>query len=61
MTTKPAIRMSSGRHGHKEFEEHAWFKGEVDWELLGKRQLQPPWYPPIASPTDQVCFKKEKS
>lgn len=61
MTHKPAIRMSSGRRGHKEFEAHAWFQSEVDWALLEKCQLQPPWYPPIANATDQVCFKKEKS
>ena len=56
---KPAIRMGSGRRQHKEFEEHQWFKGVVDWGLLAKRQLQPPWYPPIQGATDQACFKKD--
>jgi len=57
---KPVIRMGSGRRAHKDFEDHHWFSGVVDWQLLARRQLQPPWYPPLQSPTDQVCFKRDK-
>jgi hypothetical protein len=55
---KPAIRMGSGRRAHKEFEEHLWFSGVVDWNLLNLRQITPPWFPPIQDATDQVCFGK---
>jgi hypothetical protein len=56
---KPVTRLGSGRRAHKEYEEHLWFAGAVDWSLLARRQLQPPWYPPLKSATDQACFKKE--
>jgi serine/threonine protein kinase/CRP-like cAMP-binding protein len=56
LTGKPAIRMGSGRRANKEFEEHPWFLGVVDWHLLNIRQIRPPWFPPIQNPTDQICF-----
>jgi len=59
LTSKPAIRMGSGRRAHKEFEEHKWFQGVVDWVQLSRKQLQPPWYPPIEDATDKACFQKE--
>lgn len=58
---KPAIRMGNGRKAHKEFEDHLWFAGVVDWNLLNLRQITPPWYPPIESSIDQVCFGKAAS
>jgi len=61
LTGKPAIRMASGRRANKEFEEHLWFAGVVDWHLLNIRQIRPPWFPPIQNPTDQVCFGKVAS
>jgi len=57
---KPVTRLGSGRRAHKEYEEHLWFAGAVDWGLLARRQLQPPWYPPLKNTTDQACFKKDK-
>ncbi len=56
---KPVVRMGSGRRSHKEFEEHYWFNGSVDWFMLSRRELQPPWYPPITSSTDLVCFNED--
>jgi len=43
---KAVFRMGCGRRGNKEFEEHKWFRGEMDWVAMNLRQMRPPWTPP---------------
>jgi len=43
---KAVFRMGCGRRGNKEFEEHKWFRGEMDWVAMNLRQMRAPWVPP---------------
>mmetsp|Transcript_39656 Transcript_39656/g.51136 ORF Transcript_39656/g.51136 Transcript_39656/m.51136 type:complete len:1011 (-) Transcript_39656:146-3178(-) len=43
---KAVFRMGCGRRGNKEFEDHKWFREEMDWVAMNLRQMRPPWTPP---------------
>jgi hypothetical protein len=34
---------------------HVWFKG-VDWNIIARKEIPPPWIPEISSPTDASNF-----
>jgi hypothetical protein len=58
LTKKPAMRLGGGRKRHKEFEEHGWFEGAVDWHAMNLRKVKAPWIPPLKDQTDTSCFDK---
>lgn len=47
-----------GNDGGESIMAHPWF-GEIDWELLGLKQIQPPFVPSFSSPTDSKYFSDD--
>lgn len=38
-------------NGANDIKQHVWFKG-VDWSMVSKKKIQPPWVPELSSSTD---------
>lgn len=58
LTKKAAMRLGGGRKRHKEFEEHGWFEGCVDWHAMNLKQVSPPWVPTLKDQMDTSYFYK---
>ncbi len=35
--------------------EHVWFRG-VDWNVVGRKEIPPPWIPEVNSDVDTTFF-----
>jgi protein kinase X len=46
-----SLRMGCSPAGPEEIKNHKWFRG-VDWQMVLKRQVPPPWTPKIKNQSD---------
>jgi hypothetical protein len=51
LTRDPDKRLGSGSDGSEAVKNHPFFKG-IDWDKLYNKELEPPFVPKVASPTD---------
>jgi serine/threonine protein kinase len=49
LTADLTKRYGNLRNGSRDIMEHAWF-GEVNWERLARREIDPPYTPPLKGP-----------
>lgn len=58
LTRDPTRRLGAGEADAEEIKRHLFFK-DVDWDLVYKRQIPPPYFPAIANATDTSNFDQE--
>uniref|UniRef100_I2CPC4 RAC serine/threonine-protein kinase n=1 Tax=Nannochloropsis gaditana (strain CCMP526) TaxID=1093141 RepID=I2CPC4_NANGC len=58
LTRDPALRLGSGPTDAAEVKTHPFF-GEIDWEMLLRGALPPPWEPTVCGSLDTSQFDKE--
>jgi len=51
----PQTRLGCGPEGAKEVKEHPFFKS-IDWELLEKKECQPPFVPDVCPPSRRILI-----
>ena len=63
LESKPIMRIGCGKGdlGTKQFEDHEWFRGNVNFKDLSQRRLQPPWKPQLSSSVDRTWFTETDS
>jgi hypothetical protein len=47
--------------GTKNFKNHMWYDGKLDWEKLFNRALEVPYKPEVKSTTDMANFRAHES
>jgi hypothetical protein len=52
-----SLRMGCSSAGPDEIKNHKWFRG-VDWQMVLKRQVPPPWVPKIKNQSDTQYFDR---
>lgn len=52
-----SLRMGCSPAGAEEIKNHKWFRG-VDWQMVLKRQVPPPWIPKIKDQSDTQYFDR---
>jgi serine/threonine protein kinase len=55
LTRRQASRIGNLSRGHKDIQDHAWFK-DIVWKKLVRKQIKAPWVPEIKDPFDASHF-----